>query len=148
MKVILLKDVPKLGKKFDIKEVASGHALNFLIPKGFVQIATSALVKKIEVEKELDQNRKKKADQELIKNLESIKNMTISMEKKANEKGHLFASIHKDEIVALLNERTGISVFPENIIYDKQVKEVGDHTLEVKVGEKAVKIKLIVKAGK
>jgi len=47
MKVILLKEVPKLGHKFDVKDVSDGHAQNFLIPRGLVVPATPAAEKKI-----------------------------------------------------------------------------------------------------
>ncbi|MEO8637487.1 MAG: 50S ribosomal protein L9 [Candidatus Taylorbacteria bacterium] len=146
MKVILLSDVPKLGKKFDIKEVSSGHALNFLIPKGFVQVATPSAIKKIEKEKAEDTERKKKTEEKIAGSLEAIQGMTLEMKRKASEKGHLFASIHKDEIVLLLKERAGVEIVPERLIYDKPIKELGDHTIEVKAGEKNIKINLKVVA--
>jgi large subunit ribosomal protein L9 len=148
MKVILLNDVPKLGKKFDVKDVSPGHALNLLIPRGLAKVATPESIKKIEGERAHDADRKKKAEEMLIQSLESIKNMTVEMFRKANEKGHLFASIHKDEIVALLKERSGVFLLPEHVIYEKPVKEAGEHTLEIRVGEKTIKIKLAVKAEK
>jgi len=46
MKVVLLHNVPKIGKKYEIKNVSDGHALNFLIPKGLAQVATPAAEKK------------------------------------------------------------------------------------------------------
>ena len=48
MRVIFLKDVPKIGKKFEIKNISDGHALNFLIPQGAVKIATPDAVKNVE----------------------------------------------------------------------------------------------------
>jgi len=148
MKVILLTDVAKVGKKFDVKEVSSGYALNLLIPKGLARAATADAVKKVEKEKAEESARKKKTEETLINALESIKGMTLEMKKKANEKGHLFAAIHKDEVVSLLKDRAGVELHPENIVYDKQFKEAGEHAIEVKVGEKSIKIKLDIKAEK
>ena len=53
MKVILLKDVPKLGKKLEVKEVADGHAQNHLIPEGLVKPATKEALEWVEMQKEL-----------------------------------------------------------------------------------------------
>ena len=51
MKVILLNDVPKLGKKHDVKEVSNGHALNLLLPQGLAIAATPQAMKRATVEK-------------------------------------------------------------------------------------------------
>jgi large subunit ribosomal protein L9 len=48
MRIILLHDIPKVGKKYDIKNVSDGHALNLLIPKGLAEVATPAAQKKVE----------------------------------------------------------------------------------------------------
>ena len=48
MKVILLKDVAKIGRRFEIKEVPDGYALNKLIPKNMAQFATPENIKRIE----------------------------------------------------------------------------------------------------
>ena len=59
MKVILLKDVPKLGRKHDVKEVSDGHALNFLVPRGLVEVATGGALKKVEALKKTEDFLKK-----------------------------------------------------------------------------------------
>ena len=53
MKVILLQDVENTGKKFEVKEVADGHANNFLIPQGLAKPATKEALAWLEVQKEL-----------------------------------------------------------------------------------------------
>ena len=53
MKVILLKDVDKIGKKFDVKEVKEGYAMNFLIPQGLAKQATKTALLWLEMQKEI-----------------------------------------------------------------------------------------------
>ena len=59
MKIILLKDTPKVGKKYDIKDISDGYALNLLIPKGFVEVATDKSIKRVSLEKSKDDVEKK-----------------------------------------------------------------------------------------
>mgnify|MGYP001600522421 FL=1 len=87
MKIILLKDVPKVGRRYDVKDVADGYALNLLIPKGLAKIATPDAVKKIEETKKNDLTQKKIQEELLLKSLESIKNITLVIKGKANGQG-------------------------------------------------------------
>ena len=68
------------------------------------------------------------------------------MSEKANEKGHLFAGIHKEQIIPEIKRQAKIDMLPEFIILEKPVKEVGEHEISVKVADKTVKFKLIVKS--
>lgn len=145
MKVVLLKDVPKLGKKFEIKNVADGHALNSLIPQGLVAIATDAVVRRAEAEKAVIADKRKKEEAELVKNLDAVKALQLQIVAKANPKGHLFSSIHKAEIAAEIR-KAGIAIDAEFISLDKPIKEVGEHTVEVVAGGKSAKCKLTIVA--
>ena len=51
MRVILLQDIEKLGKKYEIKEVKSGYARNFLLPKGLAKPATKEILKWVQLQK-------------------------------------------------------------------------------------------------
>lgn len=146
MKIILLQDVRDIGKKYDIKDVANGHALNFLIPRKLAQIATPALEKQISAMKAKDAEAKRAAEAAVVKALESLKSRSIEIAEKANEKGHLFSAVHKAEIVKVLNQTAGTSLTESQVQFDKPVKEVGDFPFEVTVGETVLKFKLIVKA--
>jgi large subunit ribosomal protein L9 len=133
MKIILLKDVPKVGKKYDIKDVADGYALNLLLPKGLAQRATPDVIKKVEETKSKDLADKKIQEELLLKNLEVIKTTTINFKEKANEKGHLFAGITKEAIVKELERVTRFHFDTESIKLDKPLKETGEHKVAVEV---------------
>lgn len=146
MKIILLKDIPKVGKKYDMKDISDGYALNLLIPKGLAVSATPDVVKRIELEKARDEGEKKIHKELLLKNLKELSGVTITMVEKANDKGHLFASVHKLEIIPAIEKQTRLQIDAEHMILDKPIKEVGMHEVQVKVGEVSVKFNLEIKA--
>jgi large subunit ribosomal protein L9 len=145
MKVILLKDVPKIGLRNDIKDVSDGHALNFLLPQGLAETATEKAIKRVELIKKQEAEQKKIKIDLMLKNFGDLKGVSIEIEKIANKEGHLFASIHPDEIVVAVKEQTRLDIDSDCIVLAKQIKSVGEHDVEVRVGDRAVKFTLIVK---
>lgn len=146
MKIILLKDVKGVGKKYDVKDVKDGHALNSLIPQGAAVHATDKNIKTVEIKKRTDLEHKKIQEDLLIMNLKELDGIKIEISEKANEKGHLFAGIHKEQIIPVIKEQTRIDILPEFIILEKPIKELGEHEITVKVSDRLVKFKLFVKA--
>lgn len=146
MKIILLKDIAKVGRKYDVKNISDGYALNMLIPKGLAVIATADVMKRIDLEKSRDEGEKKVRQDLLLKNLSELDGVTISLEEKANEKGHLFAGVHKLEIIPAILKQTRLQINEENIILDKPIKEIGSHAIEVRAGNKTAKFTLDIKA--
>ncbi|MBM2817708.1 MAG: rplI [Parcubacteria group bacterium] len=145
MKIILLRDVKGLGRKYDIKEAKDGHALNLLIPQGLAVHATDKNMKEVDIKKRTDLEHKKIQEDLLIMNLKELDGIKIEMSEKANEKGHLFAGIHKEQIIPEIKKQTRIDMLPEFLILEKPIKEVGEHEISVKVADKTVKFKLVVK---
>lgn len=136
MKVVLLKDVPKVGKRYEVKNVSDGYALNSLIPKGLAEVATSGTMKKMEkIITELEAERKIQADL-LAKNFKSIDGVKIVIQGKASDKGHLFAGIHKEEVVKSLKEQAHVDVLPDFIDMPHHIKEVGEHKITILAGDK------------
>jgi large subunit ribosomal protein L9 len=146
MKVILLKDVSKLGRKYEVKTVSDGHALNLLIPKGMAIAATNDALRRLEAEKAKMEGEKKIHEDLLIKNLKGLDGKTLTMTGKANDKGHLFAGLHRDEIAAEVTRQTQLQIAPELIELEHPIKEVGEHTINIKVGGKSASFKLVVEA--
>ncbi len=158
MKVILLKDVQKLGRKYDTKDVSSGHALNLLIPKGLAIVATAEAVKRIDILKKQMDGDKKVNEDLLIMNVKGLDGIELRVSGKANEKGNLFAGLHREAIVEQIFLQTKLQIDPAFIQMEHPIKELGEHIIEViapsvaldgavkgKEG-KSVKFKLIVEA--
>ena len=149
MKVILLKDVPKLGKKMDIKNVSDGHALNFLFPQKLAEMASASAIKRVETEKAQADAIRKTHEKAVTDALEAVSGTFIALTEKANEKGHLFKAIHKAEILAAIKKAIGGAEITEDyIVLEKPIKEVGEYAVELKAAGKSIKVKLSIKAEK
>jgi len=148
MKIILLKDVAKIGKKHEIKNIADGYAQNFIIPRGLGIPATEANVRKIEILKNTSDADRKVQEPLLAKNLETIASLTVIISGKANDKGHLFAGIHKDEIVEAVKKQANVTIHPDFIVLDKPLKETGNYEVLIEAGGKKANLKLVIEGVK
>lgn len=146
MKVIFLKQVSRVGKKYDVKDVADGYALNFLFPKGMAEMATEKSLARLEELRKAHQAEEAVQAELLAKNIEALKEVTLTIDAKANEKGHLFASIHKEELAELLAKESKLNVPASSIELPRPLKEAGEFDIEVKAGEKTGSFKVIVNA--
>ncbi len=145
MKIILLKDVSKLGRKYEVKDVSSGHAINLLIPNGSAIPATPETMKRYEVERAKMEGEKQVQNELLRENLKSLDGVILAISCKANDKGHLFAGIHREDIAKQLDEQLHLSVNPESIKIDHPLKEIGDYTVEIKIEGKSTKFYVNIK---
>lgn len=130
MKVILIKDVARLGRRSEVKEVPSGHAINFLIPRKLAIPGTPENIKRLsaEIEKQdlQKQNTQKMFDESLARL--STKSVVCSVE--ANEQGNLYKGINVDDIAKLLESEYG-GVSKDHIVLKQPIKHVGTHTIEL-----------------
>ncbi len=146
MKVILLKNVPKTGRRLQVIEVADGFAMNSLFPQGLAELATDAAIARADKLRTQEEVEKKVREDLLLKNLKSIEGITIHISGKANEQGHLFAGIHKEQLIPLLKEEGKIDIESEYITLDKPLKEVGDHKVAVKVQDREAEFTVVIAA--
>ena len=131
MRVILLQDIDKVGKKYEVKEVADGYARNFLFPKGLAKPATKEALKWLEIQKEIEE---KKAEEELkkIQALASrIDGQEILIPVKVGEKGQLYESVTAKKIFEILKEN-GFDIKKSQIVLEQPIKELGEFTVKIK----------------
>jgi large subunit ribosomal protein L9 len=134
MRVILLRDVAKIGKRFDVCSVPDGHALNFLIPRKLAEPATKDALRKLEVERKKKTIMSDRHETDFKSSLEALKVNGIELSLPANEQGHLFKGVHESDIAKHLEEK-GIHVDAKEVVLPHPLKEVGEHEVTFKSGD-------------
>ncbi len=140
MKIILLKDVEKLGKKGEVKNVADGYARNFLIPNKLAVLATKSELVRLEEQEKIETE---KAEEELkfYQELASqIDGLEIEIPAKVSEEGNLFGTVTASQIAEKLKEKN-FEIKKEQIKLEEPIKEIGEyeaiiefpHNLETKI---------------
>lgn len=146
MKIIFLKDIPRIGKKHETKEVADGYGRH-LVSQKLAEPATKEVLARIQSKMATDATMKKVHTELLMKNLEALSEATITLHGKANEKGHLFASIHKEEVLVELKRSAHIEMHPDYVILDRPLKELGTYEIPVVIEKNRVTFKVLVEGG-
>ena len=146
MKVILLKDVKKMGRAHETIEVSDGHAINFLIPQKLAIAATPAASRQAEVYKAKGAASKEVQMHLLEQNLATLAEARIVLTMKANEQGHLFESVGEEEILAAVKEQTSVEL-PDGVIrLEKHIKELGTYDIPVSAGKDFGRFNIVVEA--
>jgi large subunit ribosomal protein L9 len=144
MKVILLKDVQNLGKKYEIKEVSDGYARNYLFPKKLAKPANENTLKWLQKQREKEE---KKAEEELKKIQEKaskIDGQEIIIPVKVGKEKQLFQSITAKKIADKLKE-LGYDIKKNQIELEKPIKELGEFPVKIKLEHNLeAEIKVIV----
>ena len=133
MKVILLKDEKKLGKKGDIVEVSDGHARNYIIPKGIGAPANAANINDLKLQKA---NAAKVAEEKLAqaKELsEKIASLTVITSIRTGEGGRAFGSVSSKEIAEEFKKQHGIELDKKKIVLEDAIKAPGSYKVNVKL---------------
>ncbi len=144
MKIILLQDEKKLGKKGQTIEVSEGYARNYILPKKIGVEATSKNMNDLKLQKA---NEEKKAAEQLqaAKDLaEVLATKQVVVKIKAGEGGRTFGSVSSKEIAVACEEQHGIEIDKKKIQLTESLKSFGSYEVNVKLHPQ-VTAKLTVK---
>lgn len=132
MKVIMLKNIEKVGNQGDVVNVKRGFARNYLTPRGFAIYATPDNMKKLsQIQSKLAEEEQKMLGE--LKNLaEKIAATKMVFVRKVDEHGSMFGSVSENDIVHGLQE-LGISIHKSTIAMDKHFKELGEASVTVRL---------------
>lgn len=142
MKVILIKDYKKLGKKNDIIEVAAGHA-NFIIKSGIAVVASPENIKTFEKQLAEENNAKNREIQQRTEEKEIIESKPIRLTVRVGADGKLFGSVTTKQIAEAIEQQFGVKVEKRKINADASLNTIGEHTVIVEL-HPSVKAKVVV----
>lgn len=132
MKVLLLKDVYKLGRAGDVKKVADGYGRNYLLPQGLAVLATSGALKQQEHIRTRATAERAALNEEMSSVAEHIKGLELTFPAKAGETGKLYGSITTTMIAEAIQEKMGVEIDRRQI--DAQpLRNLGKHEVEIRL---------------
>ncbi len=147
MKVVLVRDVPRVGRAGEVKDVADGYARNFLLRRNLALPATPAALKDVEAQlrkEELDQQHRAEELNKLAQQLEGL-TLTFSIKAKAVEGDRLYGSIRDNQIAEELTRLSGAAIERGMVALEAPIRTLGTHELTVRLTKDlAPKVKVVV----
>jgi large subunit ribosomal protein L9 len=144
MRVILLKNVDKIGKQFEIKDVADGYANNFLLPKGLAKQATKNAMVWAKTQREISAKKTEEELKVIQQHASSIDGQEVVIQVKVGDKDQLFESINDQKIWDKLKE-AGFDVEKKQIDLEEPIKKLGEYPVKIKFSHNLeAEIKVIV----
>jgi large subunit ribosomal protein L9 len=133
VKVILQKEVAKLGAPGDVVNVADGYARNFLVPRGLAIQATKGAVRQADNLKRAHEDRVAKARKEAEAVAERLAGTTLRLTHRAGGEGKLFGSITAQELAEELEKQAEEPIDRRSIHLDEPIRSVGSHEVQVRL---------------
>jgi len=133
MKVILLKEVPALGKAGAVKDVKEGYARNYLIPRGLAAEANERSLRVLEGQQKVMADRARRERTESEQLASALETAVIEIHARGGEGGRLFGSVTAQDIADAL-VRAGFEVGKKQIDLEEPIKTAGFYKIPVRVG--------------
>jgi large subunit ribosomal protein L9 len=132
MKIILMDDVPSLGRRGDVREVSDGYARNYLLPQKLALHATAANLKNLEAIKARQDAAATKLTAQAQEQARAIEALHFTQARQASDEGRLFGSVGKADLAAFLSQH-GIEIERRRIALDEPIKTLGEFSVPVRL---------------
>jgi large subunit ribosomal protein L9 len=137
MKIILLDDVPSLGRRGEVRDVADGYARNYLMPQKLALQATSANLKNLQEIKARQDVRAARMRSDAGAQAQAIEALQMAITRQASDEGRLFGSVGRADVAAFLGQQ-GIQVERRRIDLDEPIKALGEFTVPIRLHPEVV----------
>jgi len=132
LKVILLDDIPKLGRRGEVRDVSDGYARNYLLPQRLALLATPANLKNLEQIKKRQEGQAASAQAQAEAWARAIETLTLTVSRQVSEEGRLYGSVGVQELVSFLAQH-GITVEKRRVELKEPIKTLGEYTVPIRL---------------
>jgi len=132
MKVLLLKDVYKLGRAGDVKKIADGYGRNFLLPQKLAVLATPGALKQVEYIREQATVKRAIVNKEMSGIADKLAKVSLYFPAKAGETGKLYGSISPQMIAEAIQKKSGIEVTRRQMDLEP-IRTLGEHKIHIRL---------------
>ena len=140
MKVVLLENIKKLGKKDEIVEVSDGYARNVLIAKNQALPATNENLNNLKLKNKNEEKKEENLRRIANNNKETIEKTSFVVGIKAGANGKTFGSVTSKEIVDSIKEAVDIEIDKKDVVLDEPIKNVGKYDIKIKIFKEIIAI--------
>jgi len=145
MRVVLLQDVPRLGKTGEVKEVADGYGRNFLLPMGLADFASPSLLKRAEEQHQAQARQQLLADAELASTAQSLDGLQVTVKAKVGAQGRLYGAITAGDIADELHRVTEQDIDKKKIELEEPIHQLGEYEVVIRLSKELVpRVKVVV----
>jgi len=132
VKIILLEDVPTLGRRGEVRDVADGYARNYLLPHKLALNATTANLKNLEGIKARQESQAAQSVAQSQAQAQVIAGLHLAVSRKASDEDRLFGSVGRNDIAAFLTQH-GVEVERRRIELDEPIKTLGEFSVPIRL---------------
>ena len=132
MKIILLDDIPKVGRRGEIREVSDGYARNYLFPQKLALVANAGNLRNLEQIKKRQDTQAALARAEAEARAGTIEKLVLSLARQASEEGRLYGSVGAQDVVAFLAQH-GIEVEKRRVGLAEPIKALGEYAVPIRL---------------
>lgn len=147
MRVILIRDVDRVGAAGEVKDVANGYGRNYLLPKGLAELASADSLKRADEYRKAEERRQQALNTEMEGLAGILDGLEVNIKARAGDKGRLYGSVTSSDIAAEALRLIGHEIDKRKIELHEPIHHLGEHEVTVKLSrDLAPKLKVMVVA--
>ncbi|MFQ5924687.1 MAG: 50S ribosomal protein L9 [Dehalococcoidia bacterium] len=149
MRVVLLQDVPGLGRAGEVKDVASGYGRNFLLPRRLAEFATPAVLNRVEAIRQAEEKRQSQAEVEIVSLGQTLEGLEVVVKARVGAMDRLYGAITSGDIAEEIHRISGQDIDRRKIELEEPIRQLGEYEVLVRLSKELVpRIKVIVEEEK